>query len=657
MRAATLAALAALLLSASALAQPVQGFVDLHSHLMAEDSFGGSWFWGRAEGNIDPAVVRCDGNFLTKSHGATIVPILSEFIGLDTGWHLGQRRGYDPRRCRRIFGITIPGTCPQPHFEHWPNYFSMAHQQMWQGWLQQAHQGGLRVLVVSLADSSLLCATTPPNRRRYPACDEMSSVSRQALHVRRFANTYSNWVGIAETPAQARALIASGKLALVLSVEITKLYPTGDPLAQLDEWRALGVRSVQIAHHADNRFAGAAPIPKLMSTANTVENWLGIQTPVNDIVCRDASGNTADCDGDQSLNVRGLSFEGTAFAQALMDRGMILDVAHLSRRAFGDTYNLALARGYPLLYSHTHMWSTIPGNDKNEKFLKNEEIPYIRNTGGMIGLRTGREPASTYGTAVPNTCPGSVRSFAQSLMYAVDNGLDVGFGADLNGFIEQMQGRYWCSADRALIDAAGGPNEFHRKGLAHVGLLPALVADLSAVGVPQPYTDHLNRSAETFLQLWERSVSLAVPPPNTNLALSAGVSASSTYCQGTGEHCYSPGRVNDGNPSTALGGFFSWTNAGYQPGTPWVELTWSTPITARRIELFTTAGYEVRDYDLQYWNGSSWVNAVVVNGNTTAHVTHVLPAPITTTRLRVWGRSGPSHQARYVRVNELEVYP
>jgi hypothetical protein len=341
----------------------------------------------------------------------------------------------------------------------------------------------------------------------------------------------------------------------------------------------------------------------------------------------------------------------------LMDRGMILDVAHLSRRAFGDTYNLALARGYPLLYSHTHMWDTIPGTDKNEKYLKAAEFPFIRNTGGMIGLRTGYESASTYGTAVPNTCPGTVRSFAQSLMYAVDNGLDVGFGADLNGFIEQMRGRYYCSADRALIDAAGGPNEFHRKGLAHVGLLPSLVADLRAVGVPQQYTDHLNRSAETFLRLWERSESLAVTPPNTNLALTAGVSASSTYCQGTGEHCYSPGRVNDGNRSTALGGFFSWTNAGYQPGTPWVELSWSTPVTARRIELFTTAGYAVRDYDLQYWNGSAWVNAVVVNGNANAHVTHVLPAPVTTTRLRVWGRSGPSHQAGYVRVNELEVYP
>src|SRR5262249_22304828 len=43
-------------------AQPVQGYVDLHSHLTAEMAFGGGWFWGTIEGPIDWAVRRCDGN-------------------------------------------------------------------------------------------------------------------------------------------------------------------------------------------------------------------------------------------------------------------------------------------------------------------------------------------------------------------------------------------------------------------------------------------------------------------------------------------------------------------------------------------------------------------------------------------------------------------
>src|SRR6185436_7575044 len=109
----------------------------------------------------------CDGNFPLKTHAATRYPIVSELIsghglfGGDTGWHLGRRRGYDRRHCKYFLGIIpIPGTCPRPHFEHWPMWDAIAHQQMWQGWLQQAHAGGLQVMFVSLVESSFLCSQT-----------------------------------------------------------------------------------------------------------------------------------------------------------------------------------------------------------------------------------------------------------------------------------------------------------------------------------------------------------------------------------------------------------------------------------------------------------------------------------------------------------------
>lgn len=102
-----------------AAAQPVDGFVDLHSHLAAQLAFGGSWFWGTAEGDERTAVRRCDGN-LGKTHGATRYPLLSEMVGSgwgsngDTGWHLWKRNGYDRRQCVKFLGINIPGTCPKP---------------------------------------------------------------------------------------------------------------------------------------------------------------------------------------------------------------------------------------------------------------------------------------------------------------------------------------------------------------------------------------------------------------------------------------------------------------------------------------------------------------------------------------------------------------
>jgi microsomal dipeptidase-like Zn-dependent dipeptidase len=677
----TLAVSAALGLSGAA--QAVDGYVDLHAHLGGEMSFGGGWFWGTINGPMQTAVRRCDGNFLTRSHAATIFPILSELVGNykdvdgnkyegDTGWHLGKRNGWDPRRCIRFLGIPIPGTCPTEHFKHWPMWNAIAHQQMWRGWLQQAHDNGLQLTMVSLAESNFLCLNTA--NRRFD-CDEMNSVVRQANFVRDFANANASWVGIAESPAQARALIAQGKLALVLSVEVTKLFPNGDYLAQLDQLRGLGVRSVQVMHHADNRFGGAAPIPKLMETANQIELlWTilsgGLITDITDIDemrCRNSSGQSGDCDGEHYVNERGLSTDGVQLVNAMMDRGMLIDVSHESRRSFVDTYNIAMTRSaYPLIYSHVHTWNTIdPREERHEKYLRPEEIHMINDTGGMIGLRPGPEHTTTYNGTVSNQCQGTARSFAQSLMYAVDNGMSVGFGSDFNGFIQQLRPRWdfnRCFFDYFDIRNAGGPNELQRKGLAHVGLLPALMNELRTIGTPPQYLANVNQSAEKFLQIWERSVSLGTQSGN-NLAREAAASASSTYCSVAGtEHCYSPARTNDGDRSTLLGGFHSWANNAGQAMPQWLRLEWQGPRTFSRIEFYTTQGYELRNFIIEYQPtfGGPYValnpTPAFPTNNTSAHVSFAF-APVSAHSVRVMANTGSALQPGYARINEIEVYP
>jgi subtilisin family serine protease len=134
-----------------------------------------------------------------------------------------------------------------------------------------------------------------------------------------------------------------------------------------------------------------------------------------------------------------------------------------------------------------------------------------------------------------------------------------------------------------------------------------------------------------------------------NQARNATASASTTYPG------YSPARVNDGDRNTAVGGATSWANDWGAPMPQWVELTWTTPVTMSRVELFTTSGYALRDYDIQVWNGSGWVNVAQVNGNTSLQRTHTF-GPVTTTRLRVLARYGSASQPGYARVNELEVY-
>ncbi|HEU4888835.1 MAG TPA: hypothetical protein VFV49_13190 [Thermoanaerobaculia bacterium] len=143
--------------------------------------------------------------------------------------------------------------------------------------------------------------------------------------------------------------------------------------------------------------------------------------------------------------------------------------------------------------------------------------------------------------------------------------------------------------------------------------------------------------------------------PFENIAGQASASASSTYCGSGAIHCYDPARVNDGDRSTALGGFTSWSNDANTLSPHWVQLTWAGAITTDQVEVFTSEGFPIQDYDLQTWNGLVWSTVASVRDNTELHRVHSFPA-IVTTQLRIVGLTGPLHQPGHVRVNEVLVY-
>lgn len=142
---------------------------------------------------------------------------------------------------------------------------------------------------------------------------------------------------------------------------------------------------------------------------------------------------------------------------------------------------------------------------------------------------------------------------------------------------------------------------------------------------------------------------------NDNFARQAIAAASSTYSG------YSPARVNDGDRNTSLGGGSSWANnsggVNYPP--QWVQLDFGTTKTFRRIVVYTSQGYPIRDFDIQVWNGITWTTPLggAVRGNTALQVTVNFTLGAQTSRLvRVYGLLGPLHQQGFVRVNEFEVY-
>ncbi|NRD44241.1 membrane dipeptidase [Corallococcus exiguus] len=511
-----------------AAAQPlaVSGFAEMHHHMFAEEAFGGGWFHGSHTGTLascdggmpesDHARVRMDLsnmlNLCPNSGNVNLsgIPVLSDIFGVggavaseiigqvegtqgDTGLHLGR--------------MDTP--------TQWPRWDTIAHQQAWEGWLNKARQGGMSLVMVSLVSNEFLCKALPYQNLKRP-CDEMMDVDVQLQMARDF-DARTDWAEIALSPAHARQIIAQGKLAMVLSIESSKLFGTKDWRAELNRVYSLGVRSLQPVHQLDNRFGGAAPHNAIFQVAQFLENC-HIDTDCG----LTGNGFTLGFDVDANCkNTKGLTADGKALVQEMMSKGMLIDMAHMSEKSVQDAY--ALSQGqtyYPLFISHGHFREVMnPDLASNEKTTPSWVVRYVRQTGGMFGLRTAHDETRNYNrTPVANNCQGSTRSLAQAYEFG-RQGLKVnmGFGADLNGFIQQTRPRFGdfgaCSAGfHAEADAqeeqqrVSGPpplgTDFDVYGLAHVGLLPDVVKDLKQLGVN---TTGLEGSSENFIRMWERA--------------------------------------------------------------------------------------------------------------------------------------------------------
>ena len=144
------------------------------------------------------------------------------------------------------------------------------------------------------------------------------------------------------------------------------------------------------------------------------------------------------------------------------------------------------------------------------------------------------------------------------------------------------------------------------------------------------------------------------PTACTNLALAATVTAQSTYPN----EPYSVAHVHDGARSTALGAATSWVNAssyaanGALPN--WVNVDFGSTQTISEVDLYTSAGYPIKDYDIQVLSGGVFTTVASVRGNLGLQINTAI-TPVATSQLRILTIHGPDVQPQYARINELEV--
>ena len=340
-------------------------------------------------------------------------------------------------------------------------------------------------------------------------------------------------------PGEARQVIADGKMAVLLGIEMSKGLNCGEflgfsecsreVLAQnLDEVYDLGVRVYFPVHKFDNAFAGHLPHSGFgLGTFLTVGNLVETLHPLEVEPCPlDQHGNDdfserpkagivdhllanlsylfaqlspVQSDTTHLCNVRGLTTEGYHLLDLLMQRNMIVDVDHMSRRAASAAIEYLKSFNYPMISSHD--WTG------SEKLLDE-----IADSGGFISRFMSAERQGQADRFTGMAARHDNASFFSGGMASDVNGMAALPGDPRSEDDERQISYPFTSYDgRVQFDRqVTGDRVFSLydgRGVAHYGLYPDYLADFQQFGGPdsEQAMASFYRSAEAWLRMWERT--------------------------------------------------------------------------------------------------------------------------------------------------------
>ncbi|PYQ16580.1 MAG: hypothetical protein DMF80_04435 [Acidobacteria bacterium] len=462
----------------------VSGSAMIHEHIKAEHAFSGKWHWGSVEGLADGDSVgmsSCDGNGDTHAGHAALCNSTTTFLDLFTSGashSLGPDtccHSYDGWGCRK----NNDGVSADEWWSrlNWPKWNTSAHPQYWVGDMQRALANGLALIVAYALENYQNCAmvdkkvpsawhpvrntqhrvwTWAGTGRRCDFGDSFNSVIRQITEIKGFAQRNPDYFQVAYTPAEARSIIASGKMAIVIGIEADFTWGNErtpiDYRQRLKRYFAEGARAIYLTHKFNGPLAGAAypgdteaVVRKLQylqncwflnicnSTDHPYKEWFQrdlhhvgdyYELSFNDYLdlylygpdgyANYPGGGVIEvADGGTSLRVKknllGLTAHGRDIAQGMMNRGMLLDISHLSEKAIDDVQAIA-SWSYPLIASHgmarSRLWgSAQPINGKkytaaNEEWtFSDANLDRILSSEGVFGHFVGPAPTLDYGPA------------------------------------------------------------------------------------------------------------------------------------------------------------------------------------------------------------------------------------------------------------------
>ncbi len=544
------------------------GIVDAHSHIFSNFGFGGGGvFHGSAYHRLGVSHALPD---CAPYHGEAGRKDFFGFAYDAAGNNDDALFDNLPALLSGELAEDNHATAGWPEFTEWPDARNRStHQVQYYRWLERAWLSGLRLVVQHATSNAVICnlgVGQGVQPSRYD-CEDMTAVDRiidETWALQDYIDAQSGgqglgWFRVVTSPAQAREVIAQGKLAVVLGIEASDLFDChltpreGGPVcdeayvdAKLDDYYGRGIRAVFPVHKYDNRFSpgdGSGDFIELGNFFNS-GHWTNqsqdcptdgmpsgfdggsvsfggllaeredyLAPPPNDLSgFADEPLLTATAYLDEILepSVEGqwcqagaFTDVGLALLEGLMARGMIIEVDHLPMWSYRQAMELLEERDYPAAGTHGRDWDG-----------------RLAALGGITTFGLGR----CHDPADPG---GSLRRISEraALIEQAGGYPGVPFGFDLNGFAGAPGPRFAegaCAVEQqdpisypfASFDggvqftqpqAGNRVFDFNQEGMVHIGLLPELLEDARKDAVSDSDLEPIFRSAEAWIRMWEKA--------------------------------------------------------------------------------------------------------------------------------------------------------
>jgi membrane dipeptidase len=291
-----------------------------------------------------------------------------------------------------------------------------------------------------------------------PQFTTLDAILRQLRVLRTWAERQSDFAYVL-TPEEGQKALHEGRVVLIPHIEGGEMITRPD---DVDALYAAGARVVQLVHFDDNELGGAAADQlrrNLLGVTETHHNPLGL-TPL-----------------------------GKQVVDRLIQKGIVIDLAHGSDQLITDVLDYTESRQVPLIYSHGGS-RELSGSERN---LPDELARRIAARGGLIGITLYR----TFVSDVPETerwpgyVPGSCDDITAHWKHLVNvvGPEALAVGSDFNGFIRRSPPGGDCP------DGIRGTQD-----------LPALWAALEKRGVPRAAFDH---TANRMLEIRAKAIALS----------------------------------------------------------------------------------------------------------------------------------------------------